>query len=698
MARQHHEMVALGDRLRARRRRRFVGRTAEQELLRGALAADQPSFAVLYVHGPGGIGKTTLLERYADIAEATDAVVVRVTGGTSLPAESVVLDRLRGAVEVPVGEDPIRVRDGRRLVLLIDGYEHFAAIDAWIRTSLLPRLPATALTVLAGRAPPPSAWRADAAWRDLLRVVAVRNLGPSDCRLYLERCNIPAELHERIFMSCHGHPLGLSLMADVVARTGSVAVDPLTPQLVTELLRQFLGTVPTATHRQALEACAIARVTTASLLRDVLGIDDPTDQFSWLRDLSFVHDAPDGLQLHELARDVLQADLRWRDPTTHHATFRAVRDHVLDRLRATAGREQQIAAMDLKYLFRHLPSVMAPVDWDAWGQQVVRPATDADRGEVLDIVARAEGPAGRDLLNHWWDHQPEAVVVVTDAQGVRGVIVLLDLTAATEEERCRDPGAQAAWDYATAQAPPRAGERITQTRIVVDRKVYQDPSPTMNAVPVLTLQRYLAMPDLAWDFLTLDEPERWDEYFALADFPRAEGADFEIAGVRFGLFAHDFRAVDVHALVHLWTERALALDDGVEPGVERDLHVLSHEEFTPAVRQGLRDLRRPDLLDRNALVRTRLVARCCEGEPDGVALQGLLGEAIDALAEDPRDDKQLRALRRTYVNPAPTQEAAAEVLGLPFGTYRRHLRQGVERVTEWLWDREVYGPDPTSGQ
>jgi hypothetical protein len=44
------------------------------------------------------------------------------------------------------------------------------------------------------------------------------------------------------------------------------------------------------------------------------------------------------------------------------------------------------------------------------------------------------------------------------------------------------------------------------------------------------------------------------------------------------------------------------------------------------------------------------------------------------------------------VRPAATQEAAAEALGVPFSSYRRHLGQGVGRVVSWLWDREVFGP------
>ena len=51
----------VADRLKSARRRRFVGRAAELELFLGALAASEPPFSVLWLHGPGGVGKTALL-------------------------------------------------------------------------------------------------------------------------------------------------------------------------------------------------------------------------------------------------------------------------------------------------------------------------------------------------------------------------------------------------------------------------------------------------------------------------------------------------------------------------------------------------------------------------------------------------------------------------------------------------------------
>ena len=200
---------------------------------------------------------------------------------------------------------------------------------------------------------------------------------------------------------------------------------------------------------------------------------------------------------HELARDVLDADLRWRDPGGYKALFRRVRGHTYAALKASRAREQQRAAFDLKFIFRNLPSVLSPVDWDTWGLSYPEPAGPGDRARVLALVAAAEGGEAAAIAARWLDRQPAGVFVVRGADDdVRGVLALLDLTAATEPDRRADPGAQAAWDYAHRCAPPRAGEVVTQTRLVVDRDAYQGPSPTMNAAPVATLQRYLATPRL----------------------------------------------------------------------------------------------------------------------------------------------------------------------------------------------------------
>jgi len=681
----------LGDVLASRRRRRFVGRDAELELVRAALDAAEPPFSVLWLTGPGGIGKTSLLDVIAEQAAEAGSSIVRLDG-RDLSSSPAVLEALGGELGTTLADEPTAGLDGR-LVLLFDAYERTGTLDDWVRTWLLPRLPATTLTVVAGRERPGPAWRADPAWRDLLRVVALRNLGPEESRRYLRACGVDEAVHGRLVEVTHGHPLGLSLLADLVVRGGEVTLNPLAPDLVGTLVRRFVDVVPVGVRRRALEVCSLARVTTEPLLRDTLALDDAHEVFSWLRDLSFVESGPDGVFAHDLARDVLDADLRWRDPEGYKDVFRRVRSHISTALKSSRGREQQRAVFDLKFVFRNLPSVLSPVDWDAWGRHYPELAGPGDGGSILELVAAAEGEASAAIAQRWLDLQPENFVVVRrENEEVRGFLALLDLTSVSEADRRADPGAEAAWEYAHRHAPPRPGEVVTQTRFLVDRDGYQDPSPTLNAIAVETLQRYLGTPRLAWDFLALHEPEPWDEFFALADLPRAKGADFVVGGRRYGLYGHDFRRVPVDALMALWTERALAQDPTLQPGAVDDAVVLSQAEFTDAGRQALRDLLRPELLARNPLLRTRL-ARDYAGteEPDAEALEGLVRAAVDALRQHPRDDKLLRAVERTYLRPAPTQEAAAEVLGLPFSTYRRHLSQGVGRIVAWLWDREVYG-------
>lgn len=643
---------------------------------------------MLFVHGPGGIGKSSLLGILAELATGAGAEVVRIDGR----AIAAVPDSLLGALSpsLLVSKEDSSACASRRVVVLIDSYERLASMDDWIRTDLLPRLPASSLVVMAGRHPPGTEWRSDPAWRALLRIISLRNLNPDVSRRFLTLSGVHSSHHDRIIEVSHGHPLALSLLADLSIRGGDVMFAPLPPAVVSALLRRFVEVIPSPDHRRALEVCALARVTTEALLREALGIDDAGDLFEWLRALSFVETGPHGLSPHDLARDVLDVDLRWRDPETYKAVFRSVRAHIHRRLHDLSGREQQRAIFDEKFVFRNLPSVLSPVDWQAWGETLPEPAVPGDRDPILAMVMEAEGPASAAVAEQWWARQPDGFFVVRDSAGVRGLLVLITLEEG--DDLNFDLGARTAWDHAQRMAPARPGEVVTQSRFIIDRHCYQAPSPTLNATPVLTMQRYLQTPNLAWDFLTLAEPDSLDAYFALADLPRVTGADFVVGERRYGLFAHDFRRVPVDVWLEVVTERALAQDPMVRPDPVEELHVLSRNEFAGAVRRGLRDLMRPDRLEHNPLARTRLVLDYDQGQrPTGAALAELIRSAALTLGADPRDAKLWHALERTYLKPAETQERAAEVLDLPFSTYRRHLGGGVERVIDLLWDREVHG-------
>jgi hypothetical protein len=54
--------------------------------------------------------------------------------------------------------------------------------------------------------------------------------------------------------------------------------------------------------------------------------------------------------------------------------------------------------------------------------------------------------------------------------------------------------------------------------------------------------------------------------------------------------------------------------------------------------------------------------------------------------------KLQRALYHTYLEPAGSQDQVAELLDLPFSTYRDHLKAGIQLVGEILWQRESSEP------
>ena len=671
-----------------------MGRVSEVELFRSALVDSEPPFSVLYVQGPGGIGKTRLLDVCEDLAFQEECEVVRLDGRDLPPAPLAVLEALHDLVDLSGGDQAAPAVD-RRLVLLLDSYERLAPLDGWLRTWLLPRLPATTVTLIASRAPPDLAWRADPAWRDLLRIVALRNLRPEETREYLRASIVDPALHDQVVEVTHGHPLGLSLLIDVISRGGGhAAIDPLTPDLVGSLLRQFVDVVPNRLQRRALEVCSLARATTEALLRHVLELNDAHEVFIWLRGLSFVESGLDGVFPHELARDAIEADLRWRDPEEYKRVFRAVRSHVYRSVTSASAREQHRAMFDVKFLFRHQPAFSAGVDWETWGRYYPDLLVPDDRSVVVDLVERWEGAQSAALATHWLERQPEGFFVVRSHDGaVRGVVAIVDLTTASARDIAADPGAAAAWSWTQHHAPPRPDETVSLLRYLVDGEVHQEPSPTWNAGSVLSFQHCLAKPRLSWFLNAFAHPDRLDDYFAFADFPRVVGGDFTVDGRRHGLFAHDFRTVPMDRWIELTTERALAGDDPQPPAPAQPmLMVLSQPEFDESVRHALRDLRRPERLTGNPLLRTRLVAHPTDSAPGTDALCDLIRQAAERLRNDPRDDKFYRAVDRTYLRPAASQEAAAEVLDLPLSTYKRHLRGGVDRIVADLWARELHSP------
>ena len=685
----------LADRLTAVRRGRFVGREAELDLFRSALLAAEPPFAVLHVYGPGGVGKSTLLREYARLAAEAGRPVILLDRDVepSPPGFELALRRELGLEES--GADLPLTHWPSNGVLLIDTYELLAPLDGWLRETFLPQLFADSLVVIAGRNPPASVWRTDIAWTELTRFLPLRNLRPEESQTYLTVRGISEERHAGVLAFTHGHPLALSLVAEVMSQGDKLSTfnPQAEPDVVRILLERFTQNVPDPQHRQALEICAHVRVTTEALLADVLGAREAHQLFEWLRRLSFIEQGPQGLFPHDLAREVLDADLRWRNPQAYQAMHRQVRQY-FDRLPLQIqGQGQLSVSSDIIYLnHRYNPITKSFFDFGALGQAYTKPATVGDHPFILEMVQRHEGLASVEIARYWLQHQPQAFIVFRSHQEpYLGFMAMLTLPAITAADTKADPAMAVAQSFIQGHGPLRNDDELDYVRFWMGRETYQV-TDIQTLVAMTAVATWRTNPRLAWSFAALADPAYWQSLFAFINFDYTREADFIVIGRRFGVFTHDWRAEPQS----VWGEAIVARQLGVTPKSEQlatrpspPLLVLSQPEFAEAVRQALRDYTRPDMLAANPLLRSRLVVEAAEAPSTPATLQTLLRQATETLTGNSKDQKLYRAIYHTYLEPAATQEQAAERLDLPFNTYRYHLANGLKRITNWLWQREL---------
>lgn len=650
----------------------FVGREAELRVFERAL---REGWAALLIHGLGGVGKTALLARCAELARAAGAAVVRLDG-RDLDASPVGFEL---GLQTALGDSqPLAALAALpRAVLMLDTYEALAPLDGWLCEQFLPQLPPQTLLVLAGRHPPSVGWRSEPAWGSALGALELGALSPAESRALLEWRGVRGDV-ARALAFARGHPLALALLADVWQQSPGFAPED-SPDLIGTLLERFVREVPGPQHRQALEALSQVRALNEAQLREALGLTEVHSLFGWLRGLSFVQQGPFGLFPHDLARDVLDADFHWRDPDSYAAMHRRVRGAYFRRIGETRGPEQLRHIFDLVFLHRGSPVLRPFYDWKHFGSLYSEAARPADHPAMVEMVGRHEGPESAALARHWLQRQPEAFTVVRgEGGGVTGLMALLELTRTTPEDAERDPAVAAVWAFMRRHGPPKSGQSAVLDRFFMDGgAAYQQSSPICNHLGLSSSQRWLTDPHLSWMFLAFSDPGYYRDYMSYYDYHPVDAA-YEVGGRAYGVYAHDWREVDAAQWLEAVGEREL----GGGPLAAGTAPALSRAEFAEAVRAALRDYHQPGALSGNPLLSSRLVS---PGQNPTRALRHTLWEAAQQLRLKPRDEKFYRALEATYFEPAATQELAAERLGLPFGTYRYQLGKAVERVTEWLW-------------
>lgn len=690
-------------RIRAARQQRMVGRDDERARFLAAITAETLPYDILYVYGPGGIGKSTLAAEFAAICAEHRIACYLIDARQIEPSPGDFLAALPSALGV--SEDEAAAEHPPRRALIIDSYERLLPLESWLRQTFLPGLAENTLVALFSASPLAPEWRTDPGWRSLISLLPLRNLTPETSRAYLRAASVPEAQMRPVLDFTRGHPLALALVADLFAQRPDIAFQPENePDIIHTLLESLVQKAPGPAHRIALEVCALVRLTTEPLLVAMLGMSDVRALFDWLRTLSFIEAGRHGIYPHQTAREALVADLRWRNPDWHTELHARARAYYSDRLQHTRDLEQQQEILfDYIYLHRHSPILRSYLQGMP-AQGGISLFTDklrpADIPVLLGMVARHEGEESARIAEYWLARQPQGVLVQRDGAGHPvGFLLTLALHEVEPADFDADPATRAVMGYLRAVGSLRPGARALFYRFWMAGDTYQDFSHVQSHIGVHVVRSYLTTPRLAYSFFPVAAPDFWDMILRYADLQRLPEAEYDVGGRHYGVFGHDWRATPPMAWLNLLADREMSLTPQLSgpPAPVETLLALSEQEFAAAVAAALKDFRRGDRLRSNPLLRSRLVverAGSDASQPErAAALRVLMTEAAESLRDAgvAREMEYYRVLYHTYFQPAPTQEAAADLLNTPYSTYRRHLDHARKRIVETLWEWELHG-------
>jgi DNA-binding CsgD family transcriptional regulator len=488
---------SISDRLSEVARRSFVGRGSELDALRAAAAAPEWPFLVAYVHGPGGIGKSRLIEAARDALApgvrfiALDCREIEPTPRGFLAA----VGAAAGLEEAAAGVEEVAAglrAGGRRTVLALDTYETCLLLDSWVRRTFVPSLPDTVLTVLAGRTPPHPAWLTTPGWQDLFRDVELRALPPPDAERMLLARGLDPDQAGSVNRFARGHPLALELAAAAMRDRPELMIDLGPPlKVVHQLTQAFMSGLPAETV-EAAEAGSTVRRITEPILRALLERPSAREEYDDLRELPFADSTPDGVVIHDVVRETLARDLAQRDPERQRAYRRRAWRLFTDEAQRARGGSLWNPTADLLHLIGNA-SVREGFFPAGAAEYAVDAGAPEDGAQVAAIAAAAEPPEGARLIARWWERHPEVFRVARGGDGaVAGFSILFQPQEVDPALLSADP-LTAAWTRELEAHPVARRERVLFLRRWLSRDAGEAPSAAQGACWIDVKRAYMEL-------------------------------------------------------------------------------------------------------------------------------------------------------------------------------------------------------------
>ena len=520
--------------------RNFVGRAQEISHLSNLL--NNESTAVVFVHGIGGIGKSSLLEAFAAQAQAAGSAVIKLDCRAIKPSEKGFLAELVAAIEDEPGdvtESAAQLSQlGDHVILMLDTYEVFRMMDNWLRQVFIPALSDNVRVVFFGREAPISAWYTTPGWNGMFQSVPLGPLNGTEAEELLLQCGVAETDAQRVAQFTQGHPLALKLAAAAIVERPNLTLKEVESQhVVTELTHLYLADVRDPIARAAVEAASVVRRATHSLLSAMLPDIDSEDAYDCLQGLPFVENASDGLIIHDLVQQAVASNLRSADPERYYNLRRSAWHQLRSEFSVGSRAAIWRYTADMIYLIDQSAIHRAFFPTDVY-LYAVEAATPDDGAAIRAITLRHDGPEMLDIIQHWWDMLPEAFYVARGRhEEVAGFYCMFQVEQLTSRLHFDDPITRLLWDHLQANPIPEKQSALFSLSCLT-AETGEECSPVRGSLWLDYKRTYMEYPQTRRIY-TVAQTKTW---FPLLERLGFRGLDFDLTldGKPYNAMMNDF--------------------------------------------------------------------------------------------------------------------------------------------------------------
>ncbi|WP_423801013.1 LuxR C-terminal-related transcriptional regulator [Neobacillus sp. SAB-20_R2A] len=346
-----------GDYIRQMKQQYFIGREQEKELFMNYLQNEQLE-KILYYWGPGGTGKSTLLDEFSRLSAEEDSYFLYLDSRDFLHSPQDFSKRILSLIngkEASGGFDECIAdlhtkAEQQKVVLAIDTYEEMKDMDEWLREDFFGELNDQFLVVMAGRYPLDGEWL-NPVWKRMVRQTQLAFFDLETTKNYAASFSQYSEAYiQRIYSLSKGHPLTLSLMMGLSEQDFSEDSPGDIHKLLKRVAESWLLETRDPFLQELINAAAMVRVFNQETLEEMLQKTISVDEFGHLVSLSFIRSSKRGWFVHDLLRPVLIQEFKLRKPTVYRALSERLIAYLHNVLTFSSSEtEKALAAVDLVF-------------------------------------------------------------------------------------------------------------------------------------------------------------------------------------------------------------------------------------------------------------------------------------------------------------------------------------------------------------